>query len=373
MVFNHQKMRIVLSILLSLSPFMAVASTHAAQLDSVYVRLDRLTEGVTSNDFLVAVNPNGINNNIGKVILRFDDAFTLAASADCSANVSIQASQMPSGVVPFTGTPTCTSSNTNGAKDIVIGGLTAGSENTWGMYVSNLVTNPSTAGTSAEYEVRVTTQTSASAPLDESYIATYILDTAQAQYDQITVSASVDESFQFYLSSNTSAMGELPSGNGASISGAGVAATITTNAGNGWVTFLKGSDGDLDGRADLYSTSKSKALNTYGSSTDNTPSDLSGMDGNTEAYLVDVDLTTDADDPIAPNDRDGTVTIAPEYAGSSVTQGGTIAAIFEKVASADGPTGGDVITLIPRGKSSAYTEAATDYTSTLTVVGAGNF
>lgn len=86
----------------------------------------------------------------------------------------------------------------------------------------------------------------------------------------------------------------------------------------------------------------------------------------TEGYVLDVDLTTDGG-------GGGTVTIDPEYNGTTTSMGGTLSATYESIATSNGAASSDVLTLIPRVTISGLTEAATDYTDTLTVVGAGVF
>ncbi len=90
------------------------------------------------------------------------------------------------------------------------------------------------------------------------------------------------------------------------------------------------------------------------------------LSAGTEGYVLDADLDTDGS-------GGGTLTIDAEYNGLTTSAGGTLSATFTEFASADGPAGDDVVTLIPRAAISGLTEAASDYTDTLTVVAAGNF
>ena len=73
---------------------------------------------------------------------------------------------------------------------------------------------------------------------------------------------------------------------------------------------------------------------------DDAPSTLST---GTEGYVLDCNLTTDS-----ATAGTGTVTIDPEYNGTTTSQGGTQATTFQEVATANGPTDNDVVTLVPR-------------------------
>jgi hypothetical protein len=173
--------------------------------------------------------------------------------------------------------------------------------------------------------------------------------------DQIVVTATVPPSFTFVLGSNTAALGTLSSA--AISSGSGNTLTITTNA-TGWYAWVK------DSNAGLTSSNVSYTIATSGS-IDGAPTTISA---GTEGYVLDVDLTTNAS-------GGGTPTIDAEYNGATTSAGGTLSnSAYQPIASSTGGTSnGDVLTLIPRVAISGVTAAASDYTDTITVVGAGVF
>jgi hypothetical protein len=164
----------------------------------------------------------------------------------------------------------------------------------------------------------------------------------------------VAPTFTFVFANNSQPLGTLTSS--AISSGTGTGITITTNAPSGWNAWVKSAN------AGLTSANASKTIATTGT-LDNAPSTLST---GTEGYVLDVDLTTDAG-------SGGTVTLAGEYNGTTTSAGGTVSTTLQSIASANGTANGDVITLIPRAAISGITPAASDYTDTLTVVGAGIF
>jgi hypothetical protein len=144
---------------------------------------------------------------------------------------------------------------------------------------------------------------------------------------------------------------------------AGQDVTIGTNANSGWVAWVKSAN------TALVSASTGKSIPTYGVIND-APTDLSQLT-NMSAYDLAVSVKTDSATP-----GTGTVSQASgygaEYAGNA-TSGGTLSTAFQPIASSDGVTDGDVLTLRERAKVTSLQESATDYTDTLTVVVSGRY
>lgn len=136
--------------------------------------------------------------------------------------------------------------------------------------------------------------------------------------------------------------------------------TITTNAKGGWIAWAK------DSSQGLASASASYTIPTAGT-VNGAPNTLSA---GTEGYVLDTDITTDAAGGC-------TVAIDAEYDGTTTSAGGTFSANYQPIAACTGAVpataNGDVITLIERVAIAGSTPAGSDYTDTITVVGAGNF
>jgi len=141
-----------------------------------------------------------------------------------------------------------------------------------------------------------------------------------------------------------------------------VVVTVATNAASGWVTWVKSAN------AALSSLSTGGTIATFGT-VDDTPDLISVASGNT-GYVLDVDKTTDASGGCTLQQNPG---YGDEYDGAS-EGGGALSTTFQPVAECvTGTANSDEITLIPRARISNIQAAATDYTDTLTVVGAGRF
>jgi hypothetical protein len=182
--------------------------------------------------------------------------------------------------------------------------------------------------------------------------------------DQAVITATVPPTFSFTLGNLSQGLGTLSS-SAITPSSPGITAAVGTNANNGWIIWVK---------------SLNQALNSA-TTGDTIPTITAGGVGTnetvvagTKGYVLDSNVTVDS-----ATLGTGAVSIPAEYADGDNTgtgtlnKGGSLFSYFSEVATADGPTDGDTVTLIARVAISALTQAATDYTDTLTIVGAGNF
>lgn len=173
--------------------------------------------------------------------------------------------------------------------------------------------------------------------------------------DQITVTASVSASMTFSLSGNSVDLGTLASDSTAA--GSGITQTISTNARNGWISWVMSNTDGGSGVGALESTVASAQIDSPGSF-DGSPETLSSTGG----YVLDVDTGT------------GTPTIGGEYNGTTADEGGHLSYnVFRQTASNTAPADGNTVDLVLKARSAATTPAASDYTDTLTVVAAGSF
>jgi len=173
--------------------------------------------------------------------------------------------------------------------------------------------------------------------------------------DQITVTASVSASMTFSLSANTAALGNITSGSTTAASA--ITETVSTNARNGWVSWVISNTNGGAGVGALHSTTANADIDSPGSF-DGTPETLSTSGG----YVLDV------------NTGSGTPTIGAEYDGGTADAGGHISqSQFRQIAHATAPANANTVSLVVKARSSATTPAAADYTDTLTVVAAGSF
>lgn len=316
----------------------------AAQLSQAFVRLDRMTAS-TATGGTVCLKMATVAGTDAKVKVTFPAGFTVSGTA---GNWTVTTTNLPAGASAMPGVATATVVATQTVTFPVTDISSAATLYCFNFTGTSTLTNP-TAGNDLTGSISVTT--SADVVIDSGIYATSIIAD-----DQIDITATVPATFSFALGSNSQALGTLSSGS--VISGSGVTVTFGTNAGNGWFGWV------LSANAGLDSAATGDSIDTVGT-IDDTPSSLTP---GSEGYILDADLTSDS-----ATGGTGTVTIDAEYNGGTTSAGGTLSTTFTEFATANGPTDSDVITLIPRVAISALTQAGTDYTDTLTVVGAGHF
>ncbi len=337
------QLRLLLVVFFALmAGFVSVRPVHATQLTEAFIRLDRLTASTTTGG-TVCVKMTTTAGTDAKLKVTFPSGFTVNSTA---SNWTVTTTNLPAGAsaMPGIGTATAVSSQ------VVTFPITDISSNStlycFNFAASSTLTNH-TAGNDKTGSISVTT--SGDVEIDGGNYALSIISN-----DQVTVTATVPATFSLALGTNTQALGTMSTGSVSS--GSGVSVTVSTNAANGWIGWVKSAN------AALNSTVTGDAIGTTGTVNDS-PSTLSA---GTEGYVLDADLTTDGG-------SGGTVTIDAEYLGADTSSGGTLSTTFQEFVTADGPANGDVVTLIPRAAISGLNQAATDYSDTLTIVAAGNF
>lgn len=203
------------------------------------------------------------------------------------------------------------------------------------------------AAATASNSGTITTRTSGPATIDTANYST-----ASIADDQIVVTASVAQTFSFALSANADALGALTTGS-VTVSGTPRTATVNTNAKNGWLVWARDSNTGLNSASSAY---------TIGSTTPGTNSTLSA---GTEGYNTGITQSQVG--------GSGTITVAVPFVGGTTGRGGGLDTTLRTLASSTGTANTAVITLTNNAAISAITAAATDYTDTITVVGAGLF
>jgi hypothetical protein len=173
-----------------------------------------------------------------------------------------------------------------------------------------------------------------------------------ANGEQVTVNASVSATMQFSLGSNTISLGTLST---STTTSGNAVATITTNARNGWVTWLQAANGSASAGW-LHSTTANANIATGGLYP--TTYDLASVTG----YVVAAIASTGTTDP------------AYATTGAGGTNGGLTSTQLRQLAyNTNAETAANTVTVYARAKITSTQPAATDYTDTLTIVAAGSF
>lgn len=338
---------IALLLLQTVFALWAAPKTQAAAAGNTYMRCDRMKASTAPGSCLVVFTTSSVAFTEAYIKVTLDTEWVSTTNfSTTAANYTVSTAGIPAGTTAMPGVAT---SDLVSGQTIRFPVTALTNSTTYAFFITGtgLISNP-TASTTILHTVFSRDSGDATTGDTKDIAVPTISD------DQIAVTASVAPTFTFVFGNNSQPLGTLTSGSVSS--GTGTSITITTNAPSGWNAWVKSAN------AGLTSVNASKTIATTGS-IDAAPSAISA---GTEGYVLDADLTTDAG-------SGGTVTLAAEYNGTTTSEGGTLSTTLQSFASANGTANGDVITLIPRAAISGVTPAASDYTDTLTVVGAGIF
>lgn len=317
-----------------------IARSSAADLTRSFVRFDRMKTS-TATTGTVCAQPTTVSTE-ASVQVTFPTGYTVSTTTG-NWTVSTTNLAWPSGASAWPGIGTATAAVgqvvTFPSTDLTVGTLYCFNwTNTAALTTSSSATN-NNSGT-------ITTRTSLPATIDSSnYTTATIAD------DQIVVTATVPQSFSFALSGNTDSLGTLATGSVAS-SPTPRTATVNTNAKNGWMVWARSANTGL---------SSASASATIASTT---PGSNSTLSAGTEGYNTGVTQTQTS--------GSGTITVAAPFAGGT-SQGGGLDTTLRTLATSNGTANNAVLTLTNNVAISTTTPAASDYTDTITVVGAGLF
>lgn len=329
----------ILALSLILSALMARYAS-AAPLAQVEVRFDRMKIS-TATTGTVCVKPTTTATE-ADVQVTFPTGYTLGSAANFTVNTTNLA--WPSGASAWPSINTATNV-TGQVVTFPSGDLTVGTLYCFNWTNSAAVTVKSSA--TASNTGTVTTRTSVPANIDSSSYAT-----ASISDDQVVVTATVPSVFSFALSGNTDPLGTL-STSAVTSSPTPRTATVNTNAKNGWSVWAKDANTGL---------TSAVASTTIASTTPGTNSTLvTGTNGyNTGVTSSQVGGA-------------GTITVAAPFVGTGTGQGGGLDTSLRALASSDGTADTAVLTIKNNVTINPTLAAASDYTDTITIIGAGLF
>lgn len=335
-----------LSALLALSAVafvMKPTSVHAATLTKVMVRFDRLqiSQGTTGT---VCAQPATAAAE-ASVQVVFPTGYTLGAAGTFTVNTTNL--NWPASAAAWTGIGTA-NNVTSQTVTFPSGDLASTST----LYCFNWTSTSAVtvkSSASSNNTGTVTTRDNVPATIDTASYSTVSLSPG----DQIGVSATVPQSFTFALSASSDPLGTLSTGSVVS-SATPPTVTINTNAKNGWQAWAQDANTGLkSGSAGNY---------TIASKTPGTNSTLSA---GTE--FVNMGVTT------SQTSGTGSPAADAAFLGGSTGKGGGLDGTLRTIASSGGTANNAVLTLTNNAVISSTTPAATDYSDTITLVGAALF
>lgn len=321
-------------------PILSSTLASAAALSQVEVRFDRMKVS-TATTGTVCAKPTTTATE-AFVQVAFPTSYTLGAAGTFTVNTTNTA--WPTGGTAWPGI--ATASNVTGqvvtfaSTDLTVGTLYCFNWDNSAAVTVKATPTSSNSGT-------VTTRTSVPADIDT---ATY--NTASISDDQIVVTATVPSVFSFALSANTDALGTLGTG-AVTTSPTPRTATVNTNAKNGWQVWAR------DSSTGLNSSSASSTISST------TPGTNSTLVAGTTGYNTGITSSQVG--------GSGTITVATPFVGTATGQGGGLDTSLRSLATSTGPADTAVLTIKNNVAISPTVPAASDYTDTITVIGAGLF
>lgn len=354
----------LLVVITTISPlFIFVGETNAATtpFQKAFLRLDN--ENATSATtgrvcFQPATSPAAAINVVVTFPTTSGTNYVVNATA---ANWSLNTTGLDSGQTALPAIPATVSSVSGQAITIT---LTAATSLTVGtLYCFNwtgaTTLTTSSAGASETTQGTIATNSAGPTLINQTTYSESIISN-----DQVVVSGVVPPSFAFVLSGNTDSFtANLTPATVVSTTGRTI--TVTTNAANGWIVWAQDANGS-GGKGALHSATAS--------------SYIAGVNGNAPGVAAAALNTTSANYGLGVTintNVSGTLAINAAYNGTS-NQAGTLSptsgsAVYYPIASATSVANGDIINLNERANSIATTPEASDYTDTITFVGAGQF
>ena len=309
-------------------------AASAAALSQVSVRFDRMKAATATTGTVCAKAANAGQTSVS---VTFPTGYTVSTTVG-NWTTSTTNLAWPTGASAW---PTIGATATTATGQVVTwssGALVAGT-----LYCFNWTnTTALTTASAGTYTGTVATNVDSATP----YATATIAD------DQIVVTASVAPTFTFALSGNTDNLGTLTTG-AVAVSPTPRTATVNTNAKNGWYVWAKDASTGLN---------SALASATIASTTPGTNSTLAA---GTEGYNT--GITT------SQSGGSGTLTVAAPFVGGSTGNGGGLDTTLRTLVSSNGTANNAVVTLTNNAAIASTTSAATDYTDTITVVGAGLF
>jgi len=284
----------------------------------------------------------GASDPSGSLVITFPSGFTLASSAT-QGTPSTSCAGTNNMFPNATGLPgTLTASVTGQALTVGgVGALTSGTEYCVGLLAATAVTNPTTT-TGLQEAVTLADGT------DTATVTIYIIGSTSGNgTDQISVSATIGQTFTLTFGANTDSLGQLSS-TATTVSG-GVGLTVVTNASNGWGLWA------LDPTANngLHSNNAGKTIAWVSPTGGNHT-----MSTGSEQYALGV-TTSNATTQFAD-------------AGGG-TGGGLSNTIWQEIADSNTATTGATVTVKELADIAGTTPEASDYADTIAIVGDGSF
>lgn len=326
------------------SSFVVYSDAHAASMNQVFVRFDRMqtSQNTTAT---VCAQTAAASSTEASVRVTIPTGYTVSSTAADHDVSTVVTTSWPAGAVVWPGIGT--EATAVAGQEITVASTALNNTSLYCFNFTNASAITTSGSVSSSHTGTVATYDSGPTLIDSSDYTT-----ATISDDTIDVTATVPQTFSFTIDNTADALGAQSTG-AVDVSTTPRVVTVNTNAQNGW--FVWASEG---GSAGMHSSTASYSIDTA------SPGSATSLSAGTEGYITGV---TDAQ-----VDGSGTITLGA-YDYDTGTDGASLDGTPRIIASSDGTAEDATLTIRNQLAISALTPAATDYTDSITFVGAGNF
>lgn len=348
--FSFKDKKAIISVLLYiatfislLSPFMTPGKANASVTEG-FVRFNRLATGAAIAGTACLKSTLTTQTN---VVILFPSSWTISSTPSNWTVTTTNLPTDPSGGGAATAWPGIGTATSVVGNSVVFPGTSLSAAT---FYCFNFAGASSTIGSAGDNQTGQL-KTQGGSPYTDS--VDWAISIVGSGADQIAVTASVSATMTFSLSANSIALGTLST---SSVTSGNVTQTVSTNARNGYVSWIQGTSTTGGTGGGLHSTTANADITSPSSFP--TVTDLASATG----VVVDADSGTNSP------------TINTGYDGTNSTSGGHFdGGTFHEVSSKSGAQSGTTVTLNVRAKIASTQAAASDYSDTLVVSAAGSF
>lgn len=361
---NKKLSHIALSVFMAVSGLSVLAYTqhvHAAAMTETFVLFNNITTSATTGG-TVCVKPATPSADVKTWTVTFPTGYgvnTTGANWQTVSNIDTSSTvTWPTGAIAW---PNATSATATVSGQTVTWTNSSvqnmGTSNIYCYNWTNLSTATISSSASSTNSGTVATQDHLAATIDSG---TYATPSVTSANDTITVNATVPPTFSLTLNSFTDNLPTLSSSAPVKSSSA-VTATVNTNAKNGWTLYAK------DANAGLHSAFASYTIPTNCSGG---AGSLTTLTNGSELYNTGITAKS-----IAGGTGTGSYSLNPNFDNTAATnyRGGGLCTTYQYLATDGGSADTATLSLVNSASVKGSTPAATDFTDTITLTGAGLF
>lgn len=338
-VLNKLKYGLLAFLLFAANFYFLPQTTYAGTLTNTYIELNRMTAG-TNTTFRLVFKTATATATTASIDFNGADATTWIASSGLVSATQAVTSGTCAASTGATALPGTLAASGTGAV-ISITGITSLAAST--PYCVDFTTAAAVHTAAAgEYHPIITVGS------DSETVALRTISN-----DSIVVTATVPPTFNLALSGNSDTFATSLSA-AAPVATAGKTVTINTNAETGWFVWA------FDLNTGLNSASTAHTIASI------TPGTGATLSNGVEGYVIGITSITQGTGA-------GTTSAVAAYSSNGTTTGSGLDTTVRQIASSTGTANGAVFTVKELASISAVTQPGTDYTDTITILGAGYF